>query len=367
VSVSLLYVVGARPNFVKAVPVIDAVCARSEVVQCVVHTGQHYDSALSANVLEDLGLPKPDRFLGVGSGTHADQTGRTLIAVERALLEEQPKIVVVSGDVNATLGGALAAAKVGIPVAHIESGLRSRDRTMPEEINRLLTDQLADLLFVHSEDAVENLRREGVADEQIHFVGNTMIDSLRRFELRALERAAWTRFSLRPEEFVLVTLHRPSNVDDEDRLAAIADELADLASRAPVVFPIHPRTRARLDDTGLLGRLEAAGVACLEPLGYIDFLSLETAAGAVLTDSGGIQEEASALGIRCFTLRPNTERPVTLTLGTNRLLGDDPASIRQVMPGPRGAAAEIPGWDGHAGERAADILLAALVDDGTVR
>ena len=237
---------------------------------------------------------------------------------------------------------------------------------MPEEINRLLTDQLAEILFVHSEDAVDNLRMEGVTEEQIHFVGNTMIDSLHRFEAEASERAAWNRFGRQPGEFVLVTLHRPSNVDDDARLAAIADELANLTSRAPVVFPLHPRTRARLACSGLLGRLEAAGVACLDPLGYIDFLSLETAAGAVLTDSGGIQEETSALGIRCFTLRPNTERPVTLSLGTNHLLGDDPASIREVMPGPRGAPAEIPGWDGHAGERAAEVLLAALDEGGAL-
>ena len=350
----VLFVVGARPNFVKTGPVVDALAEYPEVRRLVVHTGQHYDRALSEEVLDDLGFPAPDRHLGVGSGTHAEQTGRTLVEAERVLLDERPDLVVVSGDVNATLAGALAAAKLGIPVAHIESGLRSRDWTMPEEINRVLTDRLAELLFTHSPEARENLLAEGVAGERVREVGNTMIDSLRRLEGRARDLAAWEEVGLERGGFVLVTLHRPSNVDDVGRLGPIVEELASLAEAAPVVFPVHPRTRVRLDDTGLGSSLAAAGVRLLDPLGYLEFLSLETAAGAVLTDSGGIQEETSALGVPCFTLRANTERPVTLTLGTNKLLGDDPAAIRDVeIPSSPPAPRMIPGWDGRAGERAA--------------
>jgi UDP-N-acetylglucosamine 2-epimerase (non-hydrolysing) len=358
---SAVFVVGARPNFVKTGPVVDALAAYPSVTPLVVHTGQHYDRALSEEILADLGFASPDRHLGVGSGTHAEQTARTLVEVERVLLEERPGLVVVSGDVNATLAGALAAAKLSIPVAHIESGLRSRDWTMPEEINRVLTDRLADVLFTHSPEARENLLAEGVAAARIHEVGNTMIDSLRRLEGRARSLRTWERLGLEPRGFVLVTLHRPSNVDDPERLAGIVHGLGELARRAPVSFPVHPRTRARLEGTGLAAALESSGVAVVEPLGYLEFLSLETAAGAVLTDSGGIQEETSALGVPCYTLRANTERPVTLTLGTNTLLGDDPASIARVeIPAAPPGPSDIPGWDGRAGERAAGILAEFL-------
>jgi UDP-N-acetylglucosamine 2-epimerase (non-hydrolysing) len=358
---SVVFVVGARPNFVKTAPVVEALAAYPGVRRLVVHTGQHYDRALSEEILADLGFPPPDRHLGVGSGTHAEQTGRTLVAVERVLLEEEPELVVVSGDVNTTLAGALAAAKLSIPVAHIEAGLRSRDWSMPEEQNRVLTDRLAELLFTHSPEARQNLVSEGVDPGRIHEVGNTMIDSLRRLERRARELAAWEALCLEPGRFVLVTLHRPSNVDDGERLGGIVIALGELAARWPIVFPVHPRTRARLEETGLGPALVAAGVRVLDSLGYLEFLSLETAAGAVLTDSGGIQEETSALGVACFTLRTSTERPVTLTHGTNTLLGDDPAAIRRVEirsfpPVP----VAIPGWDGHAGKRAADAIAAFL-------
>jgi len=359
---TILYVVGARPNFVKSAPVIQALAGDERIRQIVVHTGQHYDSALSEEVLLDLGFPDPDRFLGVGSGTHAEQTGKTLIAVERALLDTRPDLVVVSGDVNGTLAAALAAAKLSIPIAHVESGLRSRDWSMPEEINRVLTDRLSEILFTHSPEAGDNLAGEGIDESCIHYVGNTMIDSLRRFEAAARAAEAWRPLGVEPGRFVLVTLHRPSNVDDDGRLEAIVDALAELVQSVPVVFPIHPRTRARLDSDRAGERLAASAVLCLDPLGYLDFLSLELSAGAVLTDSGGIQEETSALGVACYTLRANTERPITLSAGTNTLLGDDPGAIPAIRPSPATEPAPIPLWDGRAGERAAAVLAAALTE-----
>jgi UDP-N-acetylglucosamine 2-epimerase (non-hydrolysing) len=356
----VVHVVGARPNFVKMAPVIAALAAYPDLDQMVVHTGQHYDSVLSDSMLVDLGFRAPDHVLGVGSGTHGEQTARALERFEAVLLDEQPSLVVVAGDVNSTLAGALAAAKLGIPVAHVEAGLRSGDWTMPEEINRVLTDRLSDLLFVHSPDAVENLEREGIGASRVHYVGNTMIDSLFRLRRRAARRRCWLSLGLREGEYVLVTLHRPSNVDAPDRLVAIADALARLASREHVVFPIHPRTRARLEAFGYLNRLVYAGVVCLDALPYLDFLSLELGAGAVLTDSGGIQEETSSLGVRCFTFRDNTERPVTVTLGTNTLIGTDPHAIDAVTTAPRDATVAIPLWDGAAGPRVAAVLAAAL-------
>ena len=362
-SKTIAFVVGTRPNFVKAAPVIEALDADERIRQLVVHTGQHYDAALSDEILHDLGFPTPDRFLGIGSGTHAEQTGKTLIEVERVLLEERPDLVVVSGDVNATLAGALAAAKLFIPLAHIESGLRSLDWTMPEEINRVLTDRLCEILFTHSPEAADNLALEGIDSARVRYVGNTMIDSLRRFEDAARAAEAWTRVGVEPAGYVLVTLHRPSNVDDPARLAAIVDALLELARNVAVVFPIHPRTRERLDVEGATARLASAGVRCLDPVGYLDFLSLELAAGAVLTDSGGIQEETSALGVACYTLRANTERPITLTEGTNTLLGDDPLAIASIRLSPPVPPPPIHLWDGHAGRRAAAILAAAVAGE----
>jgi UDP-N-acetylglucosamine 2-epimerase (non-hydrolysing) len=358
---SVVFAVGARPNFIKAVPVIHALERSNGLRRLVVHTGQHYDERMSQDILVDLGFPVPDHFLGVGSGTHAEQTGNTLIRFERILREERPDLVVVSGDVNSTLACALAAAKLAIPIAHIESGLRSFDWTMPEEINRVLTDRLSRVLFTHSPEAATNLAAEGLPRENVHYVGNTMIDTLRRFEQTAEERRVWETFGLREGGYVLVTLHRPSNVDVGSRLEAVVDALVDLGRRTPVLFPVHPRTNRRLLDTVQMERLVGAGVVCTEPLGYIDFLSAQLAAAAIVTDSGGIQEEATALGVPCFTLRPNTERPITLELGTNRLLGDDPRSIATI-PIERGklTPSDIPLWDGRAGARAADVILASL-------
>jgi UDP-N-acetylglucosamine 2-epimerase (non-hydrolysing) len=358
---AVVSVLGARPNFVKMAPVIAALDRRG-IAQHLVHTGQHYDAAMSAELLADLGLRRPDRFLDAGSGSHAVQTARVLIGFERVLMDERPDAVCVGGDVNSTVAVALAAAKLQVPVAHVEAGLRSFDWTMPEEINRVVTDRLSSLLFTHSPEADANLANEGIDGTRVHFVGNTMIDSLRRFEPAARARRPWERLALAEGDYVLVTLHRASNVDAIGRLERIAAALAALARHAAVVFPIHPRTRVRLEAAGLLEDLERAGVHGLEPVGYLDFLGLEAAAGAIVTDSGGVQEEASVLGVPCFTLRPNTERPITITLGTNTLLGDDPAGIAAIRPWHgRRRPAEIPGWDGNAGDRIADVLAATLL------
>ncbi len=364
----VVHVVGARPNFVKMAPLIDALRRRGVNEQFVVHTGQHYDRKMSDEILEDLGFPTPDYSLGVGSGTHGEQTAKVLMAFEKLLLERRPAVVVVAGDVNSTLACALAASKLGIPVAHLEAGLRSGDWEMPEEINRVLTDRLSDILLTHSPEATTNLQSEGVDTSRVRYVGNTMIDSLRRYEGRARERAAWRPHGVEHGEYVLVTLHRPSNVDDPQRLSEIVSSLAAVGNSAPVIFPVHPRTRARLADGDLLGRLETSGVRCIDPVGYLDFISLQTGAGAIVTDSGGVQEEASALGVDCYTLRANTERPVTITHGTNELIGDKPAALRDVrLSGRPPTPCAIPLWDGHAADRAADALIAEfpaiLADD----
>jgi len=355
---TLVHVVGARPNFVKMAPVVEAVGRTRAFEQIVVHTGQHYDARLSDDVLADLGFPEPDHFLGVGSGSHGEQTAKVLAGFERILFDVEPDAVVVAGDVNSTLACALAAAKLGTQVVHLEAGLRSGDWSMPEEINRVLTDRLSDVLLTHSPEALDNLVAEGIDARSVHYVGNTMIDSLRRCEKRARARAAFRDLELTAHGYVLVTFHRPGNVDHADRLSRIVTALVGLADRCPVVFPVHPRTHARLEASGDLERLESAGVRCIGPLGYLEFLSLEAAAGAIVTDSGGIQEEAAALGVACFTFRPNTERPVTITHGTNTLLGEDPMEIAGVRPTRRPPApCAIPLWDGHAAERVADVLV----------
>jgi UDP-N-acetylglucosamine 2-epimerase (non-hydrolysing) len=359
---TIVHVVGARPNFVKMAPVIEALDRRRVFRQVVVHTGQHYDAKMSDSVLADLDFPDVDIFLGVGSGTHGVQTAKVLSEFEKVLIDVEPDVVVVAGDVNSTLACALAASKLGIAIAHVEAGLRSFDWSMPEEVNRVLTDRLADILFAHSPEATDNLKAEGICPGKVYNVGNTMIDSLRRAEKRARDLRAWESVGMREREYILVTLHRPSNVDDPARLQAIVGGLVGLAAHSPVVFPIHPRTRARLAEDGGLTALEEAGVACIEPVAYMEFLSLQSGAGAIVTDSGGVQEEASALGVSCFTFRPNTERPITLTHGTNVLLGDDPAEIADVRPSPHPPTpCAIPLWDGHAGERVADVLVANYV------
>ncbi|HWM55111.1 MAG TPA: UDP-N-acetylglucosamine 2-epimerase (non-hydrolyzing) [Solirubrobacterales bacterium] len=352
----IVYVVGTRPNFVKTAPVIRALRARlPQGRHTIVHTGQHYDRLMSDVFLEELGVPPPDHMLEVGSGSHAQQTARVMERLEPVLLDERPDLVMVPGDVNSTLAAALTAAKLQIPVAHIESGLRSFDRTMPEELNRIVADEIAEHLFLHSDEAIENLRREGVAEERMHFVGNTMIDTLVALEERFRAAGAAAKLGVEPGEFVLVTLHRPALVDGPLLPETVA-QLAALAREMPVVFPVHPRTRKEMEKV----EADHPGLLLSVPLGYVDFLSLLADAGAVLTDSGGIQEETTYLGVPCFTLRDNTERPVTIRAGTNTLLGLDPAAIATIPAAlaerPAAPSEPPPLWDGHASERIADVL-----------
>jgi UDP-N-acetylglucosamine 2-epimerase (non-hydrolysing) len=354
--VRIVYVVGTRPNFVKMAPVIAALRARlPDGRHAIVHTGQHYDRLMSEVFLDELGVPEPDHMLGVGSGTHAEQTARVIERLEPVLDDERPDLVLVPGDVNSTLAAALAAAKLGIRLGHVESGLRSFDRAMPEEVNRVVADQLSELLFIHSEDAAENLRREGISDERVHFVGNTMIDTLVALQGRFRAADAAGRLGLPEGQYLLVTLHRPALVDGP-LLEVAMEHLSAVARDLPVVFPVHPRTRK------MLGSADRPGVTLTDPVGYLDFLSLEASARAVLTDSGGIQEETTYLGIPCFTLRANTERPVTARDGTNTVLGLEPERIAEI-PALLGAGAGTGGdppplWDGRAAERVADVVCA---------
>ncbi len=336
-------------------PVIAALRARApDGDHVVVHTGQHYDRAMSDVFLEELGVPDPDHMLGVGSASHAVQTARVMERIEPVMIEEQPDVVIVPGDVNSTLAAALVAAKLGIRLAHLEAGLRSFDRTMPEEVNRIVADEFSDLLFIHSEEGVDNLRREGIEDERMHFVGNTMIDSLVAVEDRFRPLEVSRRAGLASGDYRLVTLHRPALVDGP-LLRDAMTRLAEVARTLPVLFPVHPRTRKMLGD-----QTDLPGVELIDPVGYLEFLSLEADAKAVLTDSGGVQEETTFLGVPCFTLRDNTERPVTIRAGTNTLLGLDPAAISQILPGlenPRTITEPPPGWDGKAAERVCDVLM----------
>jgi len=353
----ILYVIGTRPNFVKTAPVIAALRRRlPEGRHTLVHTGQHYDRLMSEVFLEQLGVPAPDHMLEVGSGSHAVQTARTMERLEPVLIEEKPDLVVVPGDVNSTLATALTAVKLGIPVAHVEAGLRSFDLTMPEEINRIVADRFAELLFLHSEEATANLRAEGIPEERMHMVGNTMIDTLVALEGRFREAGTAARLGVAPGEYTLVTLHRPALVDGPLLPQTVA-QLAALAREMPVVFPVHPRTRKMMESVDV----DRQGLLLSDPLGYLDFLSLLADAGAVLTDSGGIQEETTYLGVPCFTLRDNTERPVTVRAGTNTLLGLDPAAIAGIPAalaarGDGPAPEPPPLWDGHAAERIAEIV-----------
>jgi UDP-N-acetylglucosamine 2-epimerase (non-hydrolysing) len=350
----LVHVLGTRPNFVKMAPVIAATRDRFGAGDSViVHTGQHYDRAMSEIFFEELGVPEPDHMLGVGSGSHAEQTARVLERLEPVLRDERPDLVLAPGDVNSTLAAALCAARLGIPVGHVESGLRSFDRSMPEEINRIVADHVSELLFLHSPEAEDNLRAEGVPAERYRFVGNTMIDTLVALEHRFREREAARGLGVEPGSYLLVTLHRPALVDGPLLAEAIA-ALADVAAEMPVVFPIHPRTRKMLGDR------VPDGVRLVDPVGYLDFLSLEADAAAVLTDSGGIQEETTYMGIPCFTLRDNTERPVTVRAGTNTLLGLAPERIREIpallAQGPSTTPEAPAKWDGRAAARIADVL-----------
>ena len=350
----IVHVVGARPNLVKMAPLIAALRDRfPDWPATIVHTGQHYDRMMSDIFLEELGVPEPDRELGVGSGSHSEQIARVLERLEPVLRADRPDLVIVPGDVNSTLGAALCAAKLGIPVAHVESGLRSFDRSMPEEANRIAADHLSELCFLHCQEATDNLRAEGVEESRIKFVGNTMIDTLVALEERIRERAAAAALGLHPGSYLLVTLHRPALVDGP-LLAEAMTRLDEVGHQLPVVFPVHPRTRKMLDGG------EYPDVILTDPVGYLDFLSLEADAAAVLTDSGGIQEETTYLGIPCFTLRDNTERPVTVRAGTNTLLGLDPARIAEIpdlLRDASGRTSDVPElWDGRAAERAADVI-----------
>jgi UDP-N-acetylglucosamine 2-epimerase (non-hydrolysing) len=327
----------------------------------VVNTGQHYDRALAGSFIEQLQMPLPDVDLGVGSGSHAEQTAAVLVGVEREIMEHRPDALIVSGDVNSTLGAALAAAKCGVPVVHLESGLRSGDWTMPEEINRVVVDRISDLLLCHCQEAIDNLKQEGVAEERVALIGNTMIDSLFRLLPAARRRRTAELHGLTQDAYVLVTLHRPALVDDPKRLAEVLVTLAKTNETLPVVFPLHPRTRTRLKDVApeALSR-----IVTTEPLDYLDFVCLEASSRLVITDSGGVQEETSAIGIPCLTYRENTERAVTVELGTNRLVGVDPSAlagaIAEELARPRRPLRPIPLWDGRASERAADAILALL-------
>lgn len=355
----IVYVIGTRPNFVKTAPVIAAMRERLPSGRhAIVHTGQHYDRAMSQVFLEELDVPAPDHMLEVGSGSHALQTARVMERLEPVLEEERPDLVMVPGDVNSTLAAALTAVKMQIPVAHIESGLRSFDRTMPEEVNRIVADEFAEHLFLHSDEAIENLKAEGIAAERMHFVGNTMIDTLVALEARFRGAGAAAKLGVEPGAYALVTLHRPALVDGE-LLPETVRRLAELAREMPVVFPVHPRTRKMMEAV----ESEHPGLLLSEPLGYVEFLSLLADAGAVLTDSGGIQEETTYLGIPCFTLRDNTERPVTIRAGTNTLLGLDPVAIAGIPDAladrPAAPPEPPPLWDGRASERIADVLAPA--------
>jgi UDP-N-acetylglucosamine 2-epimerase (non-hydrolysing) len=350
----IVCVAGARPNYMKIKPVMDALERRgAEVV--LVHTGQHYDESMNDVFFRDLGIRPPDRFLGVGSGTHAQQTGRVMTAFEPLLDELTPDVVVVVGDINSTLACALVTAKAGPLLAHVESGLRSRDWSMPEEVNRVATDRVSDYLLASSPDAADNLRAEGYREDQIHLVGNVMIDTL----FANLERARATdvldRHGLTPGGYGLVTLHRPANVDDPEVLAGLLKALGEIAGGCPLLLPVHPRAAARLAELGVPG-----GIRLVPPAGYLDFIALQDSARIVLTDSGGVQEETTALGVPCVTLRDNTERPITVEQGTNVLAGRDPARIvstvtRVLADPPPARRPEL--WDGRASERIAEVLL----------
>ncbi len=353
----ILHVVGARPNFMKAAPVIQALGMHDRVRQTLVHTGQHYDFNMSDVFFQQLGMPAPDINLEVGSGSHAQQTSQIIARFEAVVLERKPDWVVVYGDVNSTVAAAMVCAKLLIPVAHVEAGLRSFDRTMPEEINRLLTDQISDLLFTPSEDGNHNLRMEGVATEKIHLVGNVMIDTLVRLLPCAKERIPQDI----PDPYVLVTLHRPSNVDDIGWLKALFDMFLQISQGISVLFPVHPRTRARMAEAGIDFGNRGSKLQIVDPVPYLEFLALQSRAAAVITDSGGIQEETTYLGVPCLTVRENTERPITVSLGTNTLVGRDiqrlQTELKAVLAGKVKSGRVPPLWDGHAAERISQVMV----------
>jgi len=350
-------VVGARPNFMKIAPVIKELDRRRHFIARLIHTGQHFSPEMSDMFFRDLDMPQPDEYLGVGGGTPVEQTAMVMRALEKSFREHCPDLVLVVGDVTSTMAAAIVAAKMQIPVAHVEAGLRSFDRRMPEEINRIVTDALSDYLFVTEESGIRNLRNEAVQEERIFFVGNVMIDSLLRFRGRAMQSDVLDRWNLRPKSYALVTLHRPSNVDDMTHLRDLACLLKRIAELLPVVFPVHPRTQQRLKDAGL----STEGLILMPPQGYLDFVRLMADARLVATDSGGIQEETTILQVPCLTLRDNTERPVTTEIGTNRLVGTDPdrvfLAVLEVLDRPLQPARVPELWDGNASSRILDILV----------
>ena len=361
----VLNIVGARPNFMKIAPIYAEMKRReSEFLPLIVHTGQHYDAAMSDSFFHDLGMPKPDVHLEVGSASHAVQTAKIMTAFEPIVLQEKPDWVLVVGDVNSTIACALVCAKLGVKVAHVEAGLRSRDRTMPEEINRILTDSISDLLLTPSPDGDENLKAEGIAEDKIKFVGNVMIDSLFYSLKVAEESKVRENLELSEKEYAVLTLHRPSNVDDKEVFAGLLDSLAEISRKIPIVFPAHPRTKARISEFGFEEKVANSNIKLIEPLGYLDFMRLYSGAKLVLTDSGGLQEETTALGIPCLTLRENTERPIKIELGTNILVGTNPEKIKQtafeILEGDSNSKeAKIPPlWDGKTAARICDALLA---------
>jgi len=364
-AVKIINVVGARPNLMKIAPLMEAYRAAPELEPQLVHTGQHYDANMSELFFRQLGIPEPDRNLGVGSASHAVQTAEIMRAFEPVVLEERPDAVLVVGDVNSTIACGLVAVKLGIRLVHVEAGLRSFDRAMPEEINRVLTDAISDLLFCTEEAGVRNLRREGVPEERIHLVGNVMIDTLLRHRERAEASRVLESLGVARGGYAVLTLHRPSNVDDPSILAKLLDVIEAIAADLPLIFPVHPRTRQKMDRFGLASRIAAQpAIRLVDPVGYLDFLKLMAYAVVVLTDSGGIQEETTILGVPCLTLRENTERPVTVELGTNRIVGQQPdrilAAYREVISG-RGITRRTPPlWDGSAAGRIVAVLREKL-------
>jgi len=359
--VKIALVVGARPNFMKVGPVYFELKKHSRYTPLLIHTGQHYDKNLSEIFFEQLGFPKPDVYLGVGSGTHGVQTAKIMIAFEQFLLQEKPDLVLVAGDVNSTVACAIDAVKLHIPVAHLEAGLRSYDRRMPEEINRIETDCISSMLLTPSKDADENLIREGISKEKIFLVGNAMIDSLIKYEKQAEHSKTMDELGLEKQSYALITLHRPSNVDDRDNLEIILDAFSEISKKIPLVFPMHPRTRKQLSVFGLEEKVDAiTNLKLIDPIGYLDFLKLEKYAQFVLTDSGGIQEETTVFGVPCLTLRENTERPITIELGTNQLVELNKDVIIQkvtaILNGTYKKGSIPPLWDGHTAQRIVQVM-----------
>ncbi len=357
----VLNIVGARPNFMKIAPIHRLMLKSENFEPVLIHTGQHYDRAMSKIFFEDLELPEPDIYLGVGSGSHAQQTGDVMVKLEEVMIEQKPDMVLVVGDVNSTMAASLVASKLCIPIAHVEAGLRSFDRTMPEEINRIVTDSLADWLFVTEESGRVNLLKEGVPEEKIHFVGNVMIDSLLFYQKKSAQSKILNELKLNSAAYALLTLHRPANVDDPSHFKKILKALEQIEKEIPIIFPIHPRARKMIDKFKFSENIESMKQLILtEPLGYLDFLHLMINATLVLTDSGGIQEETTVIGIPCLTMRENTERPVTIDIGTNVLVGMDTEKIVaetfDILSDKKKNGSIPPLWDGHAASRIVDVL-----------